>query len=422
VTRTESFETLDFLTDASILEDPAPYYAYLRECPVRRVPPHGVVAVTGIDEAVEVWRDSGTFSSCNSSSGPFPALTVEPGTDDITDLIEQSRDTFPLSEHLTTFDPPLHTQHRALLMRLMSPKRLEESEEFLWALADRLIDGLGASGRCEFIADYAYPFALLSVANLLGVPEGDHQLFLDQLQAYQAGALDKRLEGNPFAFMDDLFAQYVQDRRREPQQDIMTKMANATFPDGSLPEVIDVVRIAVFLFAAGQGTTAHLMGLAVQCLAERPDLQALLREDRDRIPAFVEEMLRLETPVKALFRLTRRSSDLGAAHIAANDTIMVMPGAANRDKRRFEDPDQLRLDRPNLAAHVAFGRGIHACPGGALARAEARISINRLLDRLGDITLSDADHGAAGRRHFDYVPSFLLRGLQELHLQYVPIG
>ncbi len=421
MTLDESFETLDFLTDASILTDPQWYYAYLRQCPVRHVPPHGVAAVTGCDEAVRVWRDSDTYSSCNSTGGPFPGLPVEPGTDDISGLIEQCRNLYPLSEHMTTFDPPLHTRHRALLMRLMTPRRLVESEDFLWALADRLIDGFNAAGRCEFIADYAYPFALLSVANLLGVPEDDHQLFLDQLLAYQAGELGSKLEGNPFAFMDDLFARYVQDRRQDPQNDVMTRLALATYPDGSLPEVIDVVRIAVFLFAAGQGTTAHLMGMAVQHLAEHPELQERLREDRDQVPAFVEETLRLETPVKALFRLARRSHELGGVHIDAGTTVMVMPGAANRDERRFENPDELRIDRPNLREHVAFGRGIHACPGGSLARAEARVSLNRLLDRLGDITISEAHHGSAGDRRFEYVPSFLLRGLQELHLEYTPI-
>ena len=422
MTLDESYETLDFLTDASILEDPAPYYAYLRQCPVRQVPPHGVAAVTGCDEAVKVWRDSDTYSSCNSTGGPFPGLPVEPGTDDISDLIERCRDVYPLNEHMTTFDPPLHTRHRALLMRLMTPKRLEENEAFLWGLADRLIDGFHPQGRCEFIADYAYPFALLSIANLLGVPEDDHQLFLDRLRAYQAGQLGSRLEGNPFAFMDDLFARYVEDRRREPKSDVMTQMALATYPDGSLPEVLDVVRIAVFLFAAGQGTTAHLMGMAIEHLAERPDLQDLLREDRDQVPAFIEETLRLETPVKALFRLARRTHELGGQHIDAGTTLMVMPGAANRDERRFENPDELRIDRPNLREHVAFGRGIHACPGGALARAEARISFHRLLDRLGDITISEADHGPAGNRHFDYMPSYLLRGLRELHLEYTPVG
>jgi cytochrome P450 len=100
---------------------------------------------------------------------------------------------------------------------------------------------------------------------------------------------------------------------------------------------------------------------------------------------------------------------------------MLMPGAANRDGRRFESPDDFRLDRPNVRDHLAFGRGIHACPGGALARAEARISLNRLLDRLGDIRISEPHHGAAADRRYDWKPSFLLRGLEELHVEFTPL-
>jgi cytochrome P450 len=417
-----SFDTLDFLTDASILDDPVPYYEYLLECPVRHVPPHGVVAVTGYDEAVAVWRDPDAYSSINSSSGPFPRLPMEPGADDVTELIEANREMFPINEHITSFDPPKHAEHRALLMRLMTPKRLEDSEPFMRGLADRLIDGFHATGRCEFVADYAYPYALLSIANLLGVPEEDHGRFLDELLAYQAGSLEKPLEGNPFAFMEPIFLDYVADRRRSPQPDVITKMATATFPDGTLPEPIDVVRIAVFLFAAGQGTTAHLMGMMLRHLAERPDLQAMVRADHDLAMPFIEETLRFDSPTKSLFRMARRTHDLDGCPVAAGEAIMIMPGAANRDERRFERPDEFLVDRPNVREHVAFGRGIHACPGGALARAEARISLNRLLDRLGDIRISEAHHGAAGDRHYEWKPSFLLRGMEHLHLEFTPLA
>jgi len=112
-----SFDTLDFLTDASILDDPVPYYEHLLKCPVQHVPPHGVVAVTGYDEAVAVWRDPDAYSSVNSSSGPFPRLPSEPGTDDVTELIEEHRHEFPINEHITSFDPPKHAAHRALVAK-----------------------------------------------------------------------------------------------------------------------------------------------------------------------------------------------------------------------------------------------------------------------------------------------------------------
>jgi len=416
-----SYDDVDFLTDGSIVDDPYPYYAYLRECPVRPAGPHGMIVVTGWDEGVEVWRDVDTFSSCNAFGGPFPGLPVPIEGDDIGALIEQYRDVYPISEHFVTFDPPLHAMHRGLMMRLMTPKRLEENEAFMWALSDRLVDAFAADGACEFTKQYAHPFALLNIADLLGVPEEDHAMLRAQFESYTAGALTGKAGAGPFAFLDDVFVDYVEDRRRAPRDDVMTKLALATFPDGSTPEVIDVVRIAAFLFAAGQGTTAHMMASLLQRLASRPELQARLRDDRSLVMPFAEETLRLESPTKATFRLARRSTELAGVPIPAGTTLMVMPGAINRDERHFEHADDLAVERANTRDHVAFGRGIHACPGQALARTEARVSLNRILDRLGDIRLSGAEHGAAGEHHYHYNPSFMLRGLQALHLEFTPL-
>ncbi len=417
-----TFETVDFLTDASLVDDPYPYYDFLRECPVRRVPPHEMVAVTGYDEARAIWQDDDAYSSCNSFGGPFPGLPTAPGDDDISELIEECRNAYPISEHMVTFDPPEHTKHRALLMRLMTPRRLVENEASMWRLADRQMDTFVSDGKCDFVQAFATPMAWLTIADLLGVPEADHHLFRAQLEAHVAGALGTHEQGNPFAFLDDLFAGYIDDRRRAPRGDVLTKLAQATFPDGSQPDLLDVVRIAVFLFAAGQGTTAHLLGSLIQALAEHSDLQAALRDDRGRIPAFIEETLRIESPVKANFRMVRRSTVLGGVEVPAGTTVMIMPGAANRDGRRFEDGGAFCLDRRNSRDHIAFGRGTHACPGAALARAEARISLERLLDRMRDIKISDAHHGPPGARRYSYDPSFMLRGIQALHIDFTPVA
>jgi cytochrome P450 len=411
------FETLDFLSDSTIVDDPYPYYEFLRECPIRTVPPHDLIAVTGYDEAAAIWKDEENFSSCNSFGGPFHDLPIPPGADDISDLIAHFRESFPISEHLVTFDPPMHNKHRALMMRLMTPRRLQENEGFMARLADQLIDEFAEDGRADFIRAYASPFALLTIADLLGVPEEDHKRFWANY-SHVAGALGQQAQGNPFAFIDDVFSEYVVDRRENPTGDVLTKLAQARFPDGSEPEVLDVVRIAVFLFAAGQGTTSHLLGSVMQRLADRPDLQQALRADPARIPVFIEEILRLESPVKANFRMVRRSVEIGDTPLRAGSTIMIMPGAANRDPRRFDDPVALRMDRANGREHIAFGRGNHACPGGPLARAEVRISLERLLDRLDDIRLNEASHGAPGDRRFTYDPSFMLRGLKTLHIEY----
>jgi cytochrome P450 len=224
----------------------------------------------------------------------------------------------------------------------------------------------------------------------------------------------------PLEFLYARFTNYVEDRRQNPRDDVLTGLAAATFPDGSLPEVIDVVRVAANLFAAGQETTVRLLVNALQLLGERPEVQELLRAERDRIPNFVEEMLRFESPIKGDFRLSRVATTVGGVDIPAGTTVMVLNGAANRDPRRFERPAEFVIDRANARQHIAFGHGVHTCPGAPLARAEGCVSIERLLDRIRDITISETHHGPPGARRYEYAPTYILRGLKALHLEFVP--
>jgi cytochrome P450 len=420
------WRTIDFFFDESLVEDPYPYFEALRaECPVLPLPHLGVVAVTGYDEATEVYRDPETFSSCISVVGPFAQFPVSLDGDDVSEVVDRYRDQLPMHEHMVTMDPPDHTRERALLMRLITPKRLRDNESFMWRLADQQLDEFVADGRCEFITAYAQPFAMLAVADLLGVPESDHQRFREGFGLTKGiGTVGAGEEGsvgeNPLAWLDKWFAAYIEERRREPRKDVLTDLALATYPDGGTPDVTNVVRTATFLFAAGQETTARLLAAALKHLAEHPELQDELRADRARIVDFVDEALRVESPVKADFRLARRSTAIAGVDIPAGTPVMLLNGAANRDPRRFECPHDFRVDRANAGSHIAFGRGVHSCPGGPLARAEARVSLERILDRTRDIRLSEAHHGPAGDRSFRYEPTWVLRGLTELHITFEP--
>lgn len=228
-------------------------------------------------------------------------------------------------------------------------------------------------------------------------------------------------ELNSLAWLDGYFAEYVVERRRQPRNDVLTNLAMATYPDGTTPEVSAVVRTATFLFAAGQETTARLLAAALRQLAEHPDLQDELRQQRERIPDFIEETLRIESPVKTDFRLARRSTTVSGTEIKAGTPVMLLNGAANRDPRRFECPAEFHLGRDNVQSHIAFGRGAHSCPGGPLARVEGRVSIERILDRMQDIRISDEHHGPPESRRFTYTPTWVLRGLSELYLEFTPV-
>jgi cytochrome P450 family 150 subfamily A5 len=420
------YDAIDFFRGNELVADPYPYFDWLREqCPVRREPQHGVYMVTGYDEAFAVYADADTFSSCNSVTGPFPGFPVPlDGRDDVSDLIEEHRDELPFSDQLTTMDPPKHDDHRHLLMRQLTPKRLKENEEFVWRLADRQIDEFIEREECEFIGDYANPFTLFVVADLLGVPQEEHGEFRGALarrpRDNAVGSTKDTMSHSPLAWLYDRFSRYIEDRRREPRDDVLTALATTTFPNGALPEVIDVVRVAANLFAAGQETTVRLLGTTLQLIGDRPELQQLLRERPEVIPAFVEETLRIEAPVKGDFRLARRRATVGGVDIPAGATLMVLNGAASRDPGRFENPSEFRVDRGNSREHLAFGRGVHSCPGGPLARMETRVSIERLLDRTAEIRISEARHGPVGARRYEYVPTYILRGLTRLHLEFTP--
>lgn len=417
------FESVDFFTDQSLIPNPYPYFDHLRaKCPVVHEPHQGVLAVTGHAEALAVYKDP-AFSACVSVAGPFSGLSFEAVGDDVSDLIEAHRAEIPMSEHIVTQDPPEHTRTRGLLSRLLTPKRLKENEEFMWRLADEQLDKFVARGSTEFIEDYAKPFSMLVIADLLGVPTADHQEFRRVMAGEHVGSLDDDpVSHNPLQWLDDTFYAYIENRREQPRGDVLTELAQAKYQDGSTPEIIDVVRVATFLFAAGQETTVKLLSAGLRVIAEQPQIQALLRDDRSRIPVFLEEALRTESPVKSHFRMARTTTTVGETTVPAGTTVMLLPGASNRDPRKFEQPDDFRLDRPNVREHVAFGRGVHSCPGAPLARAEGRISLNRILDRMANIRICEERHGPPDARRYNYEPTFIMRGLQDLHLEFDPVG
>jgi len=335
--------------------------------------------------------------------------------DDVSAVIDRYRDELPFSDQLPSFDPPRHNAHRRLLMRLLTPARLRENEEFMWRLADRQMEQFLPAGTCEFISSYAEPFTLLVIADLEGVPESDHETFKQHLST-----LAGQLEHKPLEFLYDQFTAYIEDRRRSPRQDIMTEMATATFPDGTVPEVKDVALLAANLFAGGQETTVRLLSFALRTLGERADIQKVLRDDRDKIPNFIEETLRFESPLRSQFRMARTKVAVGEVEIPAGSTVLLLPGAANRDPRKFPNPDEFDVDRANAKYHIAFGHGIHHCAGAHLARAEGRVTIDRILERTSEVAISEEVHGPAEARRYEYLPTYFLRGLSGLTLDLTP--
>lgn len=414
-------DTVDVLTDAEIAKAPHAYFEHLRaKGPASPLPQHGVVAVTDYAEGLAIFRDDDRYSACNAATGPFK-LPFTPEGEDITAQIEAHRDQIPYASLIVNLDPPQHAKAKGVLMGVITPKRLKENEAYMAGLADRLIDEFIGKGGFEVLDEYSRPFATLTIADLLGVPEEDRAVFRT-LVGSLPGQIGEEIDvdSNPLARIGMYFFQYIEDRRREPRDDVLTTLALQKYPDGTLPTTVDVVTAAAFLFGAGQDTTVSLIASLLRFLADDPELQRKLRADRSLIPNFIEETLRLEGTAKSTFRLTKVPVKIGDLDLKPGTPVMLMISAMNRDPKKFGAPAELQPERTNSREHLAFGRGIHACAGAPLARAEAQVTLERFFERTSDIRINDSKHGPKGARKFEYQPNYLLRIVKDLHLEIDP--
>jgi cytochrome P450 len=421
----QSLEDRDYFTDHVILKDPYAYFEAIRaKGPIYQLPQSGIVVVTGFEETLEVLKNTEDFSSVIAPQGPAAPLPFQPQGADITPQIEAHRTEFVGGDLVVAYDDRPHALSRSLLTRLFTPSRLKANEQFISEYSDQLVKDAVTKGECELIKQIATPFVTLVIADLLGVPADDRQLFMDAIEAgTPPGSLDSNdlmAQNQPLVLMGMHFAGYVQDRRQNPRADILSELANATYPDGSTPDAMEVVRLATFLFGAGQDTSAKLLGNAIKFLVDQPGLQDELRSNPSLIPQMLEEALRLEGSTKMTARLARKDSQIGDLKVPAGTTVMLALSAANRDPRRWENPQAFTLDRPKIKEHLAFGRGAHVCAGAPLARTEVRIILEKFLAHTSNIDLVEAKHGPRNNRNFDYEASFIIRGLSQLHLKLTP--
>jgi cytochrome P450 len=437
------YETADFYSDTALVDDPHAYFDFLRgQGPVTRLPHRNVVAVTGYEETVQVMLDTEHFSSINAVGGPLPPLPFEPRGDDITARLEAHRTKIPFADQVVTEQGDRHLNLRSIVATLFTPTRLKALEPSLRATAEGLIDEFAADGHVDLVTQYGGPYATLIIADLLGIPESSRAKYRVWLQ----GAIPAEMGASPEDMLDSPIVNIGKDlfglitRRRlmnqaplkwfkalagykapDGRDDILTDLALARFPDGSRPTLVDLTALGAFLFGAGQDTTNRLLANGFRVIATRPDIQQELRDDPGRIPAFIEELLRFEGSVKSGGRMCQKTTTLGGVEIKAGTTILLSHMAANRDPRRFDNPHEFAMDRPRIKEHLAFGRGAHTCIGAPLARREVAVSIERLLARMGNIRLSEAHHGTAANRKFIYEPTYILRALRGLHLEFDPL-
>jgi cytochrome P450 len=370
------------LLDPQTMDDPYPWYASLREhAPVYRIPGTDVHLVSTRGLVEEVLDRQDDFSA-NLTGGLITGSEGEPAVFDLTEFGT------PV-DALATADEPEHTQHRKLVMPHVTPRAIATFEPRIRRWAIEAIDLLADAGGGDFIASVADPIPTRATALLVGLPVED----AEQLLAWAvtgaeilAGPTTRerllevgRETGAMAAYLARHLSRAVSATPDKPVSDVMGEIARSV-REGRL-SLEDGVANLVILVSAGGESTSGLMGNAVRMLAEQPLLQRSLREVPERIPAFVEEVARLESSFRGHYRLVKRSTRLGDVKLRSGDRLMLLWGAVNRDPSLFKNPDVVDLDRPNLREHVAFGRGIHFCVGARLARLEARVILEEWLAR-----------------------------------------
>lgn len=415
----------DFFSDPALISESKPYLARLRaKCPVLKEEYFGSLMVTGYDEVTDVLtRKDGEFSSAVTNLGPTTELPFVPQGDDITDQLEATRDQIPWSVYFVSHDGKKHADQRALVTKLLTHKRLKQNEEYLYSLSDRLIEAFVGEGRCDILSQYAHPVTTFAICDILGIPEQDREKLLDLIGAPPSqigGDAEHKTGPDPLIFLKAFFDHYIDQRAVCPEADAMTELAHARYRDGSVPTPETISSLARFMFGAAQDTTSRLIAMATRYIAEDPGLQARLRSDAKLIPNFLEEVLRFEPPVKMIYRLAAKSTTVAGVDVPAGTVLNVSLTGASNDPARFDAPEKLDPDRPNVRDHMAFSRGVHGCPGAPLARLEARVAIERLLARTSSIRLSEAHHGPENDRAFRFEQTFSFLSLSDLHIEFEP--
>ncbi len=398
--------------DPEIQENPFAYYdALLAQAPVYFMPEIGAYVISkhkDIQHVVshpEIW-------SIDMRALPQAQLIKTSAAQMIL-----ATEGFPRDTKLTT-DPPKHTGYRAALRNAFSPGRVKAQAEFVQAAVDDLIDGLPASGECEFMRQFCWWLPMRVITHLLGVPYADADKVKHWsdvwVEPLTYGLTEEReiIVAQEEVALQKYILRHLDEKRANPGEVVLTDMLNARMPDGAPMPLSEIVGLSEHLIVGGHETATSALGAGMAILAERPDIAGALRAEPELVENFVEEVLRLESPSQGFFRVAVRDAELRGVMIPKGAMVHLRFAAANRDPEMFTDPGRLDLRRSNSRAHLAFSQGVHHCIGSPYARLELNTAFRSLLARLDDIRL------APGHGPLSHLPGLSLRTLKELHITY----
>ncbi|MCH8995266.1 MAG: cytochrome P450 [Chloroflexi bacterium] len=383
--------------------NPYPLYRQLREQdPVHRSELMDGWVLTRYDDVVAVLKDARFSANRRKARNRFAQQAV---------AMEEQAGPLARANTMLSSDPPDHTRLRGLVGKAFTLRVVETMRSHIQEIVDDLLDAVQETGRMDIIQDLAYPLPVIVIAEMLGIPPEQRDTFKrwsDDLVATLGGPLvsPETLErGRGSAEeMGEYFHGVIEQRRREPKDDLLSGLIAAEERGEVLSEE-ELLATCMLLLAAGNETTTNLIGNGMLALFRNPDQFEKLRADPSLTESAIEEFLRYDGPVQGTGRVAKEEIEIGGQVIEEGQLAFCMLGAANRDPAQFSNPEDLDITRQDNR-HIAFGFGIHFCLGAPLARMEAQIAFPTLLRRMPNLRLVDNDVEWGG--------SFILRGLKRL--------
>jgi cytochrome P450 len=387
-------------------EDWYPTYRLLRdEHPVYRVPGTNLYVITRYDDVLHVLRHQDVFRTGHGVYRTEAARQVyeTKGWARIT----------PLS-----VNPPEHRQYRALVDGFFDARGAQRWRPFIDSTIDDLIGSFAGDGATEFMSSFALPLPVRVITHVLGFPASD----IPRLKAWSSawvlpfsGPLSEEQEvwvAEQVVEFQHYIHDWIVEKRANPGDDVLSALTTARYAGERALSDHEIITIVDHLYIGGNETTTFALTSGMWILLREPGLYARLHADRSLVEPFVEEVLRLESPTQGLYRSVAGDTEIAGVPIPAGATVHIRYAAANRDERMFPDPEHVDLARPNLKRHMAFSLGEHHCPGHGLSRLEQRLAFAALLDRLPGLRFAE------GRNDFAHQPGFVLRALEQLHLEW----
>lgn len=398
--------------DAATLSEPFEAFAQVRDKePVFKVPGQDMVFVLGYEFVKEALMQPKLFSSKNDEALLGTSIHVP----ECAEIYQQG---WPQLPTLLTNDPPAHTRFRKLVNRAFTAQRVDKMEDHIVSVVDGLLDEFIDQGQCEFVTQFAVPLPCRIIAQQLGIDESDVPLVKAWSDAFieLIGSELTVEEQVKRAHMVVEFQHYMMDRLQErktsPTEDILSDLVHATADDEEPLSDAEILCVAQQILVAGNATTTHMLAGGLLTLMQNPEQMELVRNDESLLPPLVEELVRLQSPTKGMWRRASEDTELNGVAIPEGTMLLLMFSAANRDPQYFPNPDALDVHRKYEVPHLAFSRGVHTCIGMMLSRKEQVCAFRQVLRRMDDIRL------AAGSSTPQYVPSIMFRGLEALPLEF----